>query len=54
MISLCVCVCLPVWDVAVTETVHCRMGGEDLGGASVKKNYTCKLRYSLHFKKAMV
>ncbi len=44
-----VCVCSPVRDIAVTLV---EMGGEDLGGALVKKkkNYTCKLRYSLHFK----
>ncbi len=31
---MCVCVCSPVRDVAVTLV---EMGGEDLGGASVKK-----------------
>ncbi len=32
---VCVCVCSPVRDIAVTLV---EMGGEDLGGALVKKN----------------
>ncbi len=56
---VCVCVCVCVCVFACSGSCSDRngslvWGGEYLGGASVKKkNYTCKLRYSLHFKRIL-